>query len=464
MEAERTSKHDDQAERRRGESHHNRTESIDAKKDEDQGLTEVAAPPPVQDEDASGWTRQEHMESALAEGTGEEKGLRQQESYISQPRTQLYTVSYLVFFSIMGTLARLGVEWLTFYPGAPVVLSVLWANFAGSLVMGFLAQDRRLFQEESGTHIDVRKHDVGDESSDTVAAIKSHGKVKKTIPLYIGLATGFCGSLTSFSSFIRDVFFALSNDLPTPIDYPYAASAAVFKTSTVPRSGGYSFMAVLAVIILTVCLSLGALKTGAHIAIALDPITPTLPFFFTRKIIDPLFVFLAWGSWLGAVFMAIWPPDRPQGTDSHGSWENETWRGQAIFAICCAPVGCLLRFYALLKLNAVMPSFPLGTFAVNMIGTAVLGMAFDLQHVPVNSSGDPVGGGRLGCQVLQGIVDGFCGCLTTVSTWVIELDGLKTRHAWTYGTLSVSVALALLVVIMGSVRWTVGFSTPACVT
>ncbi|KAK0868833.1 hypothetical protein LTR87_014003 [Friedmanniomyces endolithicus] len=85
----------------------------------------------------------------------------------------------------------------------------------------------------------------------------------------------------------------------------------------------------------------------------------------------PLIVFLAWASWLGAVLLAIWPPDRPSGPSSHGSWANETWRGQALFALVFAPLGCLLRFYASLKLNGLVPSFPLGTFAVNMLGTAV---------------------------------------------------------------------------------------------
>src|SRR5436305_11274869 len=64
--------------------------------------------------------------------------------------TQLYTVSYLVLFSMLGTLARLGVQALTFYRGAPVVTSVLWANFGGSLIMGFLSEDRQLFKEEWG--------------------------------------------------------------------------------------------------------------------------------------------------------------------------------------------------------------------------------------------------------------------------------------------------------------------------
>jgi fluoride ion exporter CrcB/FEX len=108
----------------------------------------------------------------------------------------------------------------------------------------------------------------------------------------------------------------------------------------------------------------------------------------------------------------------------------------------------------------VTPSFPLGTFAVNIFGTAVIGMAYNLQHVPINGSG--VGGGRVACQVLQGIMDGFCGALTTVSTWILELDALRRGHSYVYGGLSVASGLALLVVVMGSVRWSVGWSDAVC--
>ncbi|CAG8615788.1 1039_t:CDS:2 [Scutellospora calospora] len=45
--------------------------------------------------------------------------------------TTLYTVSHLIFFSILGTLARLGVQWFSFYPGTPIVTPVLWANVGG---------------------------------------------------------------------------------------------------------------------------------------------------------------------------------------------------------------------------------------------------------------------------------------------------------------------------------------------
>ena len=75
-----------------------------------------------------------------------------------------------------------------------------------------------------------------------------------------------------------------------------------------------------------------------------------------------------------------------------------------------------------------------------------------------------IGGGRVGCQVLQGMMDGFCGCATTVSTWVAELRGLRRGHAYRYGGVSVGVGLGLLVVIMGSERWTVGFGSTACRT
>ena len=61
-------------------------------------------------------------------------------------------------------------------------------------------------------------------------------------------------------------------------------------------------------------------------------------------------------------------------------------------------------------------------------------------------------------------MDGFCGCLTTVSTWVVEIDTLKRRAAYLYGVASVGAGLGLLVIIMGSVRWTVGWQEILCVT
>lgn len=362
---------------------------------------------------------------------------------VSRFATQLYTLSYLVFFSIFGTLARVGLAHLTTYPGAPTIFPTLWANVAGSFIMGFLTEDRKLFRHEWGTptYHDLlqRARAKADEEAarssavDLAAAKKVHLTTKKTIPLYIGLATGFCGSLTSFSTFIRDVFLALSNDMVSPDLHGLAPAH---------RNGGYSFMALLAVIIETVGLSLGAYVAGLHLGAALELYTPSFPFRFTRTVLDRLFVVLGWGCWLGALLMAIFPP-------------QNHWRGTVVFAIVFAPLGCLGRFYLSMFLNSKRPSFPLGTFAANVLGTVVLGMAWDIAHSTST-------GGVLGCQLLQGIEDGFCGCLTTISTWVSELSSLRRKSSYIYGTVSVIVSTALMIVIMGSLRWTQGFAPLQC--
>ncbi|KIX08211.1 uncharacterized protein Z518_02867 [Rhinocladiella mackenziei CBS 650.93] len=436
--------------------------------DDNTGLTEVVIPPPARPEDfrrpslediERRVSRQRHRsegalgELAVPQPISSREKPSDEETAVESPRrrsledqqklsvtspveyqpspiaTELYTVSSLVFFSLMGTLARLGVEAITLYPSSPFPSRVLWANLGGSFFMGFLAEDRRLFRQEWG-------------APDPKAPASNHAKVKKTIPLYIGLATGFCGSFTSFSSFIRDCFLALTNALESPSPTrPYQVDPTIAT-----RSGGFSFLALLAILIIHPAVSMAALQVGAQLALVLQPVTPTIPFRFARKVLDPLMVFVGFGCWIGAVFLAIWPP----GNDTH-------WRFRAVLPLIFAPPGCLLRFYASKHLNAVIPAFPLGTFVVNIFGTAVLGMAFDLQHASDIGASNPNA-----CSVLQGIMEGFCGCLTTVSTWVAEMNGLRRRHGWIYGLTSAGVALGFTVVIMGSMGWTVGFRTPAC--
>ncbi|KAH7144492.1 CrcB-like protein-domain-containing protein [Dactylonectria estremocensis] len=362
---------------------------------------------------------------------------------VSEFSTQVYTHSYLVLFAILGTLARLGLTVLTWYPGTPVSFNTLWSNVAGSLVMGFLAEDRMLFRYEWGTPvyhqaIERAKQKARDEENgsapsmvDLTAAKKAHLAAKKTIPMYIGLATGFCGSFTTFSGFIKDVFLALSNELKTPD----------VAGSPPGRNGGYSFMAMLAVIITTISLSIAGLFVGVQLAVALERITPSVPFRVARKFVDPLAVFLGFGCWLGAILLSIFPP-------------HDSWRGQATFSLVFAPLGCLARFHLSLHLNGMVAKFPMGTFVANVLGTVLLGMAWDIAHVPI--------GGVVGCQVLQGIEDGFCGCLTTISTWVSELSSMRRRSAWVYGTVSVGTSLALMIAIMGGLRWSDGFSELLC--
>ncbi|KAL7917371.1 CrcB-like domain-containing protein [Trichoderma austrokoningii] len=391
------------------------------------------------------WNRQNQqreggMVSTPTSSNNNNDGEKVEGTRVSQLATQMYTLSYLILFSFLGTLARIGLTTLTFYPNTPVLFTTIWANVGGSLIMGFLAEDRMLFRHEWGTPTydeqlaRARRAEVDEErgssSSMTVidlsAAKKAHLATKKTIPLYVGLATGFCGSFTSFSTFIRDVMLALSN--------------SEYELPTTKRSGGYSFLAMLAVIITTVCLTLSALHVGAHLAIATEKCIPSLSFRFIRKLLDRVVVLLAWGSWIGVILISIMLPDI-------------NWRGMA-FGLVFSPAGCLARFYLSLFFNGRFSSFPLGTFLANVLGTAILGMSWDISH--------SASVGIVGCQILQGIEDGFCGCLTTISTWVAELNSLRRFHSYIYGTASVLVSLAILVAIMGGLRWADGFTSPVC--
>jgi fluoride ion exporter CrcB/FEX len=417
-----------------------------------EGLDELEAPPP---DKYPGENRRGSFESTRTESRRRSRsGGVQTTSDIGQLLVQLYTYSWLIWFSILGTVARLGVQWLTYYPNAPVTTNELWANVGGCFVMGFLMEDRELFgkaqRKQSRTPAKVK---VESDSSDaekeqkelTVLqdelekrkASKELLAHKKTLPLYIGLSVGFCGSFTSYSSFMRDAFLALSNDL------------ILKNPGSSARNDGWSICAVLAVFVLEIGLSLIALSAGAHCAEASMPLLSRIPKMNSTWILNPLGIILGFGCWLGAVFIAIWPP-------------HNKWRVDCVFALVFAPLGCMLRFLLAIKLNSRIARFPLGTFFANIFGSAVLAMAYDLQHVPLASAGGLVGGGVVGCQVLQGIMDGFCGCLTTVSTWAAELKGLRKRHAYEYGTASVVMGFSLMIVVIGSVHWTVGLSKTAC--
>ncbi|KAJ5280925.1 hypothetical protein N7478_006297 [Penicillium angulare] len=414
-------------------------------------LDELAAPPPVYDTSERPVRQHDYLENHHSRHDG--NTLQQAQEAIPDPdlvdtsrKTEkrpllkiprlTYTIGYLIFFSFVGTILRLAIECLTFYPGSPVNTSVLWANVGGSLIMGFLSEDQELFRI--------------DESNDRQSAMKH----KKTIPLFIGLTTGFCGSLTSFSTFIRDVFLALSNDLPVPLgSYQNVSlfSSAPFGASA--PNGGFSFMALVAVLLTEIGLSLSSLILGAHLAIGTSACMPTLSQWWIKKIINPIVFVVAISTWIIVICLAAL---LAKGSTTVTLWSTEMWRGPALFALVFAPLGTLVRFFVSLKLNARIASFPLGTFIVNVGGTMVLGMAYSLQHASVS------GASFAGCQVLQGIMDGFCGCLTTVSTWVLELSSLRKRHAYLYAVMSVAVALCALVVEIGSLKWTRGLVTPSC--
>ena len=98
-------------------------------------------------------------------------------------------------------------------------------------------------------------------------------------------------------------------------------------------------------------------------------------------------------------------------------------------------------------LNLRFAQFPLGTFISNMLATAIIGGMYAVRcaHPGLDYT-------RMA--VVQGIVDGFCGCLSTVSTYAAEVRVIKGWHVWVYVLASWIGAQTLLVCILGSVSWT----------
>lgn len=396
------------------------------------------------------------LEEELGQGHREARSGRAQRNTgkVGRFQTNVFIWAHIIVFSILGTLARVGLSLLTAYPAEPAHFSSLWPNFGGSSVLGFLSEGAELFRHPkakrslSRTPLIIEKEDIGEQSPSDTERLDTGGREKEggdhaaesplPVPLHIGLATGFCGSFTTYSAFMRDSFEALAGMLAT----------------TSRPSPGQDFMSVAAVIIITLSMSIGGLKAGAHLAIFLKRYEKRL----SRRVLhslDRASVVLAVALWACAITMAVMLSGR--------SSPREMWWGQTLLSLSFGPLGSLLRFAASMLLNNRVVGFPLGTFCVNMFGTLLLAVVWDLQRLPDRGIAANIGGNLVSCQVLQAVEDGFCGCLTTVSTWVLELSTLRRRHAYQYGLASLATSLAIVVVVMGPLKWTVGLSQPSCV-
>lgn len=122
------------------------------------------------------------------------------------------------------------------------------------------------------------------------------------------------------------------------------------------------------------------------------------------------------------------------------------YRHQATAALLFSFPGTMTRYMLSIYLNPLNKSLPLGTFTANVFGTALLGTFHVLQSTLTPPS-------RTACVLLQGLGDGYCGCLTTVSTFAAEVGALKERKAWFYAVVSWGTGQLLLLVILGPSFW-----------
>lgn len=116
------------------------------------------------------------------------------------------------------------------------------------------------------------------------------------------------------------------------------------------------------------------------------------------------------------------------------------WKSVAAIAVGSA-LGALLRWQLGDKLNSLFPTIPPGTLAANLIGAYVVGLcvAFFATYAAISPE----------WRLL--LITGFCGGLTTFSTFSVEVTALlqQGRVAWALGAISIHVVGSLAMAFAG---------------
>jgi len=234
-------------------------------------------------------------------------------------------------------------------------------------------------------------------------------------PLYTAFTTGFCGSLTTFSGWQLDVFDSWINAGHFRHDWLRNVIDGCTK------------------LFFTLSISLASLSFGVHLGSKLAPFTPSIspPRPLARYTLTVISILAYAASFVTYFKLSI------------------SFRHQATAALLFSYPGTLTRYLLSIRLNPLVKTLPLGTMIANSFGTALLATVHVLQGLPHPISSNS-------CNVLQGIADGYCGCLTTVSTFAAELSALSDKKRWLYASLSIVVAQLLILVIMGPSFWAGG--------
>jgi len=118
----------------------------------------------------------------------------------------------------------------------------------------------------------------------------------------------------------------------------------------------------------------------------------------------------------------------------------------AVIAIAVgAALGALMRWQLGLRLNEFFPTLPPGTLVANIVGGYIIGLAVAF----FASTNEVAPEWRLF------IITGFCGGLTTFSTFSAEVVTLLQagRIGWAATTIGVHVSTSIIATIAGLLTW-----------
>ncbi|GMM36492.1 fluoride transporter [Saccharomycopsis crataegensis] len=347
------------------------------------------------------------------------------------------------FFSVLGTLTRLGVTLLSQYPGT-YLAGIVWSNFTACFLMGTFVHSAKIWNlflhQDNGTD-EVLLEEIKGKS---INRKKYH--TKKDIYLFTGLTTGYCGSFSSFSSLILELFLLTAN-----------VDSTVYKF----RNPAYGLLQFLSILITQLTMSYAGFKYGKQLILYVEEYW--LPeYSFSQKAVNIYHILEIVIEGLGFAFMVV---------SLVLTIVEKTWRSWT-FAFLFSPFACYLRYYLSKVLNNPQGDKSgmtftkldyLGTFAANIIATLVLAIVTLLSRGKTIHTSNHLITNVLDCHVLTAVANGFCGVLSTVSTFIVEVNTLKFDKSSWYVFVSIGGSFCLMVLILGSYNWRVGLlSEPVC--
>ncbi|WVQ81786.1 hypothetical protein IAT38_003911 [Cryptococcus sp. DSM 104549] len=326
----------------------------------------------------------------------------------------------LVLASMLGCLARLGLSGLGTYDGQ-IIYALAWSQGVGSGVMGLSL---------------AMKNDI----------------VAIYPPIYTFLTTGIAGSITTFSSWMLESYLAFSNEggynrggLHDTVD-GVAYSLSTFAIAIASLRFGEHLGRTLPALPhpspeTSSPASLTDKPSGSSSSSSPTPDKPAKTYLRRTPILDAITILSACAAYLIALLLYFLGPKH--------------WRHDVTFPLLLSPPGTMLRF-ALSRVNTRSPfidRFPLGTFIANMVATLLVTGTYAAQRRPA-----VVGAGAVRCNALHAIQQGFCGCLSTVSTFVVEAGAVRSwKWKWTYVGGSVVLGHIFSLAVVGGVKWSEGF-------
>lgn len=334
------------------------------------------------------------------------------------PFSNRYLVTLMVIsFSVPGNLARNSIQSLTKYDNSYINYSggtVVWVNFAACFVMSWC-----------NNSVTFWSHILANSTKTNM----------KQLALHTGITGGFCGSFSTLSSSIIEIFFKTIDIVQNPLP-----------------NDGYRVMEFFSSAITTFALPFFGHVLGRQFALFFDTfIVPYFAKFLTYKnarIFEFICVIFGIGALIANLVLTC--------TLSVNYFYKESYS----FAILMGAFGALLRF----KLSTFngrffKPWFPTGTLMANILGCLLIAILYLLiLGIKDQKTSTLLISNDVHQFILKGFSGGFCGSLTTMSSFVNELYNLDhpfLQHIYFWATFVPCFIIVLL--IDGSYAWARGF-------